>query len=90
MGTSSRSSAIRHVERGELGWRITDANRLVGRIVWDPDRGGEAPLLVIDGRPFTWGQVGRMLMAFEGFTLRAVVDDTIEVVGGPLLDQESS
>jgi hypothetical protein len=25
-------------------------------------------------------------MAFEGFSLRAVVDDTIEVVGGPLLD----
>ena len=34
-----------------------------------------------------WDQVGRMVMAFEGFTLRAVVDDTIEVVGGPLLDE---
>lgn len=85
-----RELAIRHVELGELGWRITDANRLVGRIAWDPDRGGEVPLLIIDGRPFTWDQVGRMLMAFEGFTLRAAVDDTIKVVGGPLLDEESS
>ena len=42
-------------------------------------------MLVVDGRPFTWDEVGRMLMSFEGFTLRAVVDDTIEVVGGPLL-----
>lgn len=80
-----RALAVRHVEQGELGWRITDARRLTGRITWDPDRSGEVPLLVIDGRPFTWDQVGRMLMTFEGFTLRAVVDDTIEVVGGPLL-----
>jgi hypothetical protein len=76
-----RGLAIRHVERGELGWRITDPRRLVGRIVWDQERGGEVPLLVIDGRPFTWDQVGRMLTAFEGFTLRAFGDDTIEVVG---------
>ena len=80
-----RELAVRHIERGELGWRITDARRLAGRIVWDPDRAGEVPMLVVDGRPFTWDEVGRMLMSFEGFTLRAVVDDTIEVVGGPLL-----
>jgi hypothetical protein len=82
-----RGLAVRHVERGELGWRITDAGHVVGRITWDPDRAGETPLLVIDGRPFTWDEVGRMLMAFEGFTLRAVVSDSIEVIGGPLLEQ---
>jgi hypothetical protein len=43
---------------------------------------------VIDGRSFTWDQVGRMLMSFEGFTLRALVDDSIEVIGGPLLEKE--
>ncbi|MBI2187934.1 MAG: hypothetical protein HYU37_12585 [Acidobacteria bacterium] len=80
--------AVRHVERGELGWRITDARHLVGRITSDPDRAGEIPLLVIDGRPFTWDQVGRLLMSFEGFTLRAFVDDSIEVIGGPLLKEE--
>jgi hypothetical protein len=79
-----------HVERGELGWRITDARHLVGRITWDPDRAGEVPLLVIDGRPFTWNQVGRMLMSFEGFTLRAFVGDSIEVIGGPLLEKEEN
>jgi hypothetical protein len=80
--------AIRHVERGDLGWRITDTGHLVGRITWDPERAGEVPLLVIDGRPFTWNQVGRMLMSFEGFTLRAFVADSIEVIGGPLLEKE--
>jgi hypothetical protein len=29
-----------------------------------------------------------MLMSFEGFTLRAFVSDSIEVIGGPLLEQE--
>jgi hypothetical protein len=27
-------------------------------------------------------------MSFEGFTLRAFVGDTIEVIGGPLLEKE--
>ena len=80
--------AVRHVERGDLGWQITDAHHLVGRITWDPEHPGEVPLLVIDGRSFRWDQVGRMLMTFEGCTLRAFVDDTIEVIGGPLLENE--
>ncbi|HXW08393.1 MAG TPA: hypothetical protein VD833_24390 [Vicinamibacterales bacterium] len=83
-----RALAVRHVERGELGWRITDECHLAGRITWDPERAGEVPLLVIDGRPFTWDQVGRMLMSFEGFTLRAFVSDSIEVIGGPLLEKQ--
>ncbi len=82
--------AVRHVERGELGWRITDARHLVGRITSDPERPGKVPLLVIDGRPFTWDQVGRMLMSFEGFTLRAFVGDSIEVIGGPLLEKQEN
>jgi len=82
--------AVRHVERGELGWRITDARHLVGRITSDPERAGEVPLLVIDGRPFTWDQVGRMLMSFEGFTLRAFVGDSIEVIGGPLPEKQEN
>jgi hypothetical protein len=45
-------------------------------------------ILVIDGRAFNWDQVGRMLMAFEGLSLRAFVSDSVEVIGGPLLEQE--
>jgi hypothetical protein len=33
--------------------------------------------LVTDGRPFTWEEVGRMLMTFEGFTLDARIEDTM-------------
>jgi hypothetical protein len=69
---------------------ISDARHLVGRITGDPVRAGEVPLLVIDGKPFNWNQVGRMLMSFEGFTLRAFVSDSIEAVGGPFLQEEAA
>ena len=42
------------------------------------------PLVVIDGKPFTWEQVGRMLMRLEGFTLDARVEDAIQLVGDPI------
>jgi hypothetical protein len=31
-----------------------------------------------------------MLMSFEGFTLRAQIEESLEVVGGPLLDEDGS
>ena len=75
-----REIATRHVERKELGWQITSAQRLVGRIEWDPNTDGGVPLLVVDGKAFTWDQVGRMLITFEGFTLDAHMEDSIEIV----------
>jgi hypothetical protein len=56
------------VHRTEFGWQLTERHRLVGRIEWDPDSDVRLPL-VIDGKAFTWEQVGHMLMTFEGFTL---------------------
>lgn len=78
--------SVRHVQETEHGWQLTQAHRLSGVIDWDPETEGALPLLIVDGRTFTWHQIGRMLMTFEGFTLNALVEDTIEVVGGPLAD----
>jgi hypothetical protein len=78
--------SVRHVHETEHGWQLTQAHRLSGIIEWDPETGGALPLLIVDGRAFTWDQIGRMMMTFEGFTLNAIVEDTIEVVGGPLAD----
>ncbi|MEP7346225.1 MAG: calcium-binding protein [Gemmatimonadaceae bacterium] len=78
--------SVRHVQQTEHGWQLTEGHRLRGVIEWDPDTEGALPLLIVDGRTFTWNQIGRMLMTFEGFTLNAIVQDTIEVVGGPLAD----
>jgi hypothetical protein len=76
--------SVRHVQQTEHGWQLTEGHRLRGVIEWDPETEGALPLLTVDGRTFTWDQIGRMLMTFEGFTLNAIVQDTIEVVGGPL------
>ena len=73
--------AKRHVHQAEFGWQLTDGHRFVGRIEWDPGSDGRLPLVVIDGKAFTWEQVGHMLMTFEGFTLEARIRDTIEVIG---------
>ena len=78
--------SVRHVQRTEHGWQLTEAHRLSGVIDSDAESEGALPLLIVDGQTFTWDQIGRMLMTFEGFTLNATVEDTIEVVGGPLAD----
>ena len=75
-----RELSVRHVERTTHGWQIGPEQRLVGRIEWDDATDGRTPMLVIDGRAFTWDEVGRMLITFEGFTLNARIEDTIELV----------
>lgn len=79
-----REMARRYVERTEFGWQLASDHRLVGRIEWDTDTNGALPLIIIDGKSFTWEQVGRMLMTFEGFTLDARIEDTIQVIGHPV------
>ena len=73
--------ATRYVRRTEFGWQLTSDQRLVGRIEWDPESEARLPRVVIDGKAFSWEQVGHMLMTFEGFTLETRVKDTIEIVG---------
>ena len=34
-----------------------------------------SPLIIIDGRPFTWEEVGKMLMAYEGFQIKLKIND---------------
>lgn len=77
--------AARHVRRGDLGWQLTEGDRLSGRIEWDDARDGEVPCLVVDGKTFTWDQVGRMLMAYEGFFVEMKIRDHIEIVDDRLL-----
>jgi hypothetical protein len=75
------------LERGESGWRPTRSNRIVARVTCDRED-PEVPLLVVDGRPFSWDEVGRMLASYEGFELEIRIRDSIRVVGGPLLGEE--
>ncbi|XTP54066.1 hypothetical protein Q5760_22465 [Niallia sp. Krafla_26] len=34
-----------------------------------------APLIIIDGKPFTWEEVGKMMMTYEGFQIKVKVYD---------------
>lgn len=80
--------AQHYLERGDHGWRLADRARLVGRIEWDrdPEVDGRVPLVVVDGKALTWEEVGRLLMQYEGWTVRLQVEDGIDIVGGPLLE----
>ena len=69
------------MHRTEFGWQLIEGDRFVGRIESDPDSDVRLPLVVIDGKAFTWEQVGHLLMTFEGFTLEARIRDTIELIG---------
>ena len=72
-----------YVERGQFPngqWydSIRD-HRLVGRVEWNP-ADEEVPLLVVDGKSYTWEEFGKMLMAFEGFQLKLEMLDPTEEV----------
>ena len=41
-------------------------DHLKGVLVYD-SANSETPLIIIDGKPYTWDEVGRILQAFEGF-----------------------
>jgi hypothetical protein len=68
----------KHLEKTKHGMLITDSNVVRGRIEWDDDTGGEIPLLIIDGKPITWEQLGRMLMTYEGFNFKLEIFDPSE------------
>lgn len=73
------------MRREDLGWQLTEGDRLSGRIERDDARDGEVPRVVVDGKTFTWDQVGKMLMAYEGFVVEMQIRDHIEIVDDRLL-----
>ncbi|MFS0774841.1 hypothetical protein ABC255_02215 [Neobacillus sp. 3P2-tot-E-2] len=43
--------------------------QFTGLIEYDETADG-TPLIIIDGKPYKWGEVGKMLMAYEGFQIK--------------------
>ena len=74
-----RSLSIKHLVPSEYGMQIGDQT-VCGRIEWDASADGRVPQLVIDGQEVSWGQLGRMLMTFEGWQFRLVIRDRSEEV----------
>jgi hypothetical protein len=72
-----RALSIKHLKQGSLGLQVAD-QVVRGRIEWDQDEDGRAPLLVIDGREITWDHCGHMLMTFEGWQFKLEILDKSE------------
>jgi hypothetical protein len=78
-----RALSVKHVQQnGACGLQIAEhplGGLVRGRIEWDDSRDNErVPLLVIDGREFSWEEFGRMMMSFEGWQFRLEIRDKSE------------
>ena len=73
-----RALSMKHIETGEYGLQISDENVVRGRIDCDDVTGGRIPRLVIDGKSVPWEELGRMLMAYEGWNFKLEIFDGSE------------
>lgn len=53
--------------------------QVTGLIGYDESSQG-SPLVIIDGKPFTWEDVGKMIMAYEGFQIQLKMYDVTDDV----------
>ena len=51
---------------------------LAGRIEWDEQYEGRLPLVIIDGKEYTWEELGEMLMSFEGWDFKLKIFENWE------------
>lgn len=56
-----------HIPNGQQTEGIAK-DQVVGRL--DYDESNVTPLIVIDGKPYTWEQLGQMVSSFEGFQIQ--------------------
>lgn len=92
---AERGMAKIYVEQGMFpngqSYHSLRNDRLAGRIEWNP-AGDGVPLLAINGKAYTWKEVGKMLMHYEGFQMKLEMVDSYDEIRwegegvGPLLD----
>lgn len=73
-----RALSIKHIENDEHGMHIADHQIVRGMIEWDEANDGRLPLLIVDGRPITWEELGRMMMSYEGWQFKLEMRDISE------------
>jgi hypothetical protein len=70
-----RALSVRHIDFHER--RIIDGT-VCGHIEWDESQAGRLPLVVVDGKELSWGELGQMLMSMEGWQFRLDIADPSE------------
>ena len=73
-----RELGRRHIEPEGSGYRITQDDVVRGQITDDPDSFEQMPLLIIDGKPITWEELGRMVAPNAGFRFKLEIFDRSE------------
>lgn len=69
-----RALSLKHIINSEQGLQIADTT-VRGRIEWDDTENGRVPLIVVDGREFSWDEFGKMMMGFEGWQFKLEIVD---------------
>ncbi|WLR55379.1 hypothetical protein LC048_24470 [Mesobacillus subterraneus] len=78
LNVSKRYTKAGEFRNGQKYLSIID-DEVGGRIDYD-DSNPSVPMVVVDGRPYTWEQLGEMIMRFEGFQFKMnFFDQTDEV-----------
>jgi hypothetical protein len=63
----------KYIELKSVGWEkrsLIKEDTVVGRIEWDEHHHGRLPLVIIDGKEYTWEELGVMLMTFDGWDFK--------------------
>lgn len=77
-GVSKRFTKVGEFPNGQKYHSIID-DKLVGRIDHD-ETNSSVPMIVIDGKPYTWEELGEMVKRFEGFQFQMKFCDQTEDV----------
>jgi hypothetical protein len=78
-----KGSQTFHIEEGRFPngqkYQTIAHNEVIGRLDYDPSN-ESTPLVIIDGKPYTWEQLGELVSSFEGFQIRVKMVDITEDV----------
>ncbi|WP_174734356.1 DUF7686 domain-containing protein [Mesobacillus harenae] len=78
-----RGTGVRQVETKAFpngqAYNSIVTDQITGLIEYD-ETSDSTPLVIIDGNPFTWEEVGKMLMTYEGFQLKLKTYDPTDDV----------
>ncbi|PIC83083.1 hypothetical protein CSV73_08850 [Sporosarcina sp. P1] len=70
---TTRGLSETYLKKGEFpsgeSYTYVKQHHLKGVLTYDSVN-PEAPLVIIDGKPYKWNEVGHLLQAFEGFQMK--------------------
>ncbi len=73
----------KYIEEEKTRWGIMHfikEDEVVGRIEWDEQYEGRLPLVIIDGKEYSWEEFGEMMTSFEGWDFKLKIFDSWEDV----------